>query len=54
MNILIINQSTPINYPIIIVPVGCQFNIPNRIMCSGGFLVYNKPSEKILINYGKY
>jgi hypothetical protein len=39
--------STPINYPIIIVPAGCQFNIDNGQICSGGFIVYNKPK----INY---
>ena len=37
-------QSIPINYIPIIVPIGCQFNFPNMEMCSGGFLVYYKPS----------
>jgi len=36
-------QSIPINYQLIIVPIGCQFNIPNGEVCSGGFIVYNKP-----------
>jgi hypothetical protein len=36
-------QSIPVNYQLIIVPIGCQFNIPNGEVCSGGFIVYNKP-----------
>ena len=35
-------NSIPINYPLIITPIGCQFNFPNMIMYSGGFLVYYK------------
>lgn len=32
----------PVNYQPIIVPIGCQFNFPNMVLCSGGFLVYYK------------
>jgi len=31
-----------VNYPLIIVPIGCQFNIPNGFVCSAGFIVYYK------------
>jgi len=33
----------PINYPLIIIPIGCQITMPNMIPCSGGFMVYYKP-----------
>jgi hypothetical protein len=33
-------QSIPVNYPILLVPIGCQFDIPNGQVCSGGFIVY--------------
>jgi hypothetical protein len=37
-------QLIPINYPLLIIPIGCQFTIPNEEICGGGFIVYFKPS----------
>ena len=32
----------PVNYPMIMTIIGCQYNFPNMIMYSGGFMVYYK------------
>jgi hypothetical protein len=47
MNTINCIQSVPINYPIIMVPIGCQVTMPNMIPCSGGFMVYYAPPFKI-------
>ena len=36
-----------INY-LILVPIGCQFDIPNGQVCSGGFIVYYKNNSYFL------
>lgn len=33
----------PVNYQLILVPIGCQYTIPDGEVCSGGFIVYYKP-----------
>lgn len=40
-------QPIPINYQLILVPIGCQYTIPNGEVCSGGFIVYYKPNTFI-------
>ena len=36
-------QYCPIVTNLMIVPIGCQYTIPNGEVCSGGFIVYYAP-----------
>lgn len=39
----------PVNYPILLVPIGCQMTMPNMVMYSGGFMVYYKPQFSLFL-----